>query len=87
LNREAITVKRDAAALATLLARLCLLQIGVLGLAAIGLANRRAVDFQRTAHEEPVFDEPRVGAPLAPDRHAIGAAHLERLALVEDVLL
>jgi hypothetical protein len=46
-----------------------------------------AVDLERAADEEPVADVPGVVAPLAPDREARGAAQLELLALVEDVLL
>src|SRR5262249_13885807 len=48
---------------------------------------RHAVELHRAADEEAVADVPRVLAPLAEDRQPRGAAELEALALVEDVLL
>src|SRR4029077_15892489 len=72
---------------APLLAFLLPFQVVGFELAAVTIANLDAVELQWAPDEEAVADEPGVFAALAPDLRAAGAAHVEGLALVEDVLL
>src|SRR5216683_3025409 len=54
---------------------------------AVAFGDLHAVELERAADEESVAQVPRVVAPFAPDRHVAGAAEVDDLALIQDVLL
>ena len=59
----------------------------VLGAAALALGDRHAIRTDRTADEKPLADEPGVVPLEAVEAGTPGARKLERLTLLEDVLL
>ena len=74
-------------ALLALLAILLAAQPLLLGLAAIRFGQLDAIGADRAAHEDAVADEPGVFAAHAPEREAARPGEVERLLLLEHVLL